>query len=247
MCRVSVCIAAYNGGAYIEKQLNSIVDQLSNDDEIIISDDGSKDNTIEIIENFDDSRIKLLHNHSSKNLIHNFENALKNAKGDYIFLSDQDDIWSRNKVDIMLAYLQKYDLVISDCSIIDSNDEMIYESFFDLRNSGKGLLKNFIKNTYIGCCMAFNRHVLNKSLPLPCKIPMHDWWIGLVNELFGSIFFCSEKLVKYRRHSHNISASVGQSEYSFMEKLSFRKDLITLLYKVWRNDKSPTTPIGSSR
>jgi glycosyltransferase involved in cell wall biosynthesis len=179
MIRISVCITSYNGGAYLEKQLSSIIKQISNNDEIIISDDGSTDNTIEIIKGFNDPRIKLFNNYKGNNLIDNFENALTKASGEYIFLSDQDDIWETDKIDIMLGYLQQHDLVVSDCSIIDLNDNIIQDSFFKLRNSGKGILKNIKKNSYMGCCMAFNRFVLEKALPLPKKMPMHDWWIGI--------------------------------------------------------------------
>lgn len=233
MIRISICIASYNGVPFIEKQLNSIIEQISDDDEIIISDDGSTDNTIKIIKGFNDPRIKLFNNYKGNNLIDNFKNALTKASGEYIFLSDQDDIWEPDKIDIMLYYLQQHDLVVSDCSIIDLNDNIIHDSFFKSSNSEKGLLKNIKKNNYMGCCMAFNRFILEKALPLPKKIPMHDWWIGLIAELFGNVFFCPEKLVKYRRHNTNCSPFVGQSKYSFLEQLNFRKNLIISLYKAW--------------
>src|ERR1035437_8300006 len=128
--RVSVCMASYNGEKYIKKQIESIIIQLSSDDEIIISDDGSIDNTINIIEGFKDSRIKVFNNQSlrknRKSLIErfrsatkNFENALKNASGEFIFLSEQDDIWLDNRGEITLQYLKECDLVVSDYSFID--------------------------------------------------------------------------------------------------------------------------------
>ena len=94
--KISVCIATYNGAKYIEEQVQSILYQLSEKDEIINSDDGSKDNTLAIIKSLNDARIKVIHNTLKHGLVSNFENAIKHADGDYIFLSDQDDIWTSN-------------------------------------------------------------------------------------------------------------------------------------------------------
>ncbi len=234
MCRVSVCIATYNGENYIEKQLKSILAQLLPMDELIISDDGSQDRTIEIIEGFKDVKIRLFLNPDKRNVVKNFENALSKAKGRYIFLSDQDDIWESRKIDVMLYYLRRYDLVVSDCSIIGIEDSnKIHDSYFYLRNSGKGVLKNILANTYMGSCMAFNRFILERSMPFPDKIPMHDWWIGLIGEVFGNTVFCPEKLVKYRRHDNNSSPFVKLKRYTLLEKIKFRKNIVLPLLKRW--------------
>lgn len=94
---ISVCMATYNGEEYIKEQLESILCQLGEMDEIIISDDGSTDNTLNIIESYNDSRIKIHINTGKHGFVYNFENALQKAKGEYIFLSDQDDIWLPEK------------------------------------------------------------------------------------------------------------------------------------------------------
>lgn len=82
--------------------------------------------------------------------------------------------------------------------------------------------------------MAFNRRILDKSLPFPEKIPMYDWWIGLTGEMFGKTFFCPEKLVNYRRHDNNMSPFVAQKRYSLIKKIKFRKNIIIPLFKNWR-------------
>jgi glycosyltransferase involved in cell wall biosynthesis len=134
--RASVCMATFNGEKYIRRQIESIISQLSQDDEIIISDHGSTDGTVEIIKEFKDSRIKLIckesHHIDRKSVIdrfrlvtQNFENALSAASGDYIFLSDQDDIWDKKKIEISLKYLQHCDLVVSNFGFIDENDSPI--------------------------------------------------------------------------------------------------------------------------
>ena len=89
---ISVCMATYNGEKYIQEQIDSILCQLSKDDELVISDDHSTDATCDIIKSYNDRRIKLFLNELAKGVTHNFENALLHSKGDIIFLADQDDV-----------------------------------------------------------------------------------------------------------------------------------------------------------
>ena len=111
---ISVCIATYNGGAFIKRQLYSILPQLGENDEVVIADDGSTDDTLPIIESLNDKRIKIIEGPHRHSPIWNFEKALKAAKGDYIFLSDQDDEWMPNKVKVTLPYLKTADCIVSD-------------------------------------------------------------------------------------------------------------------------------------
>lgn len=226
---VSVCMASYNGAKYIKKQIDSILVQLDENDEVIISDDSSSDSTLEIVESFNDDRIKLLKNQKFKSPIYNFENAMKHSKGDIIILSDQDDIWENNKVTSIKKYMKNYDLVISDATIINSEGEILETSFYKKNNSKKGFLRNLVHNSYLGCTMAFNRKILNKSLPFPSNIPMHDWWIGMIAEVYGKTFFINEKLIRYRRHGENVSFSGEKSNFSFTTKIRFRMNLLTKL------------------
>ncbi len=112
--KISVCLASYNGALYIKEQIHSILSQLKDGDELIISDDSSTDNTVDIISQINDKRITILHHESVINLptcqkvTSNFENALFAASGDVIFLSDQDDVWLDGKIDTMCSYLEKY-------------------------------------------------------------------------------------------------------------------------------------------
>jgi glycosyltransferase involved in cell wall biosynthesis len=157
---VSVCIATYNGEKFIRKQVISILNQLNSDDEVIISDDSSSDSTISIIKSLNDNRIKIFENNKFRNHIKNFEFALSKSSGKFIFLSDQDDIWVDNKVKICLEELKKFNLIVTDCKYINGDDEVIYNSYFKFINAQKGLIKNYIKNTILGCCMSFDRSIL---------------------------------------------------------------------------------------
>lgn len=226
---ISVCIATYNGEKYIKDQLLSILCQIDIYDEIIVSDDSSNDKTLDIIESLNDSRIKILKNNNYHSPIYNFENAIKHAKGDFIFLSDQDDVWLPDRIKLMKEYLDNYCLVVSDCKIVDSNLNVMNESFFNLYNSGKGFWKNIIKNSYIGCCMAFKKELLIHILPFPLKIPMHDIWIGLLAELNGGVFFIDTPLLLYRRHGTNASSSGEKSKFSLYHKIVYR---LLLLFEI---------------
>lgn len=225
---ISVCMATYNGENFIKEQINSILPQLDSNDELLISDDGSTDQTISLINSYKDDRIKII-NGPQKGLIKNFENAIKNSRGEIIFLADQDDVWMPDKVNKMSNHFKNYDLVVSDCRVTDNNLNQIHESFFVLRGSSSGLTKNLIKNSYLGCCIAFRRKLLKKALPFPENIPMHDWWLGLVAEAYYNSCFIKEPLLLYRRHGNNNSPASEKSKTGVMKMIHWR---ITLFVNI---------------
>lgn len=205
MVEISVCLPSYNGEKYIVQQIESILVQLGVSDELIISDDSSSDNTIRLVESFNDPRIVLLKNNRFKSPIFNLENALKHVRGKFIFLADQDDIWIPNRIERVKEHLFDYGLVVNDCSIVSEDLKVLHDSYFKIRGSGPGFLKNLYKNTYLGCCIALRRDVLQFALPFPEQIPMHDMWLGLITETKSKVLFLNEVLVKYRRHSNNVT------------------------------------------
>ncbi len=205
--KVSVAMATYNGEKYIKKQIETILSNLKENDELVISDDGSKDKTRSIIQSFNDNRIILLDG-PKKGLKQNFSNAISHTTGDIIFLCDQDDEWMENKVDTVLNYFEKNDILLlqHDAVVVNSKDEILFESFAEHRGVKTGILKNIIKNSYHGCCMVFKKELKEKILPIPDDIYLHDQWIGLVAELNGKTTFINEKLMKYKRHDDNVSS-----------------------------------------
>ena len=231
--KISVCMATYNGEKYLRKQLDSILKQLSEEDELIISDDGSTDNTLEIIRTYQDQRITLLPS-THKNLIFNFENALKKASGDLIFLSDQDDIWYDTKVEKYNENLEKNLLVFSNAAMFRGNDNNVSELFFKNSSKKTGLLNNLVKVNFLGATLAFQKSVLQKALPFPKNIPMHDIWIGLVAETMGSTYYIDEPLIYYRRHENAASTTGARSTNSFFAKLKIRTILaLNLIKRNW--------------
>ena len=202
----SVVMATYNGQKYIKEQIDSILKNLSDNDELIISDDGSTDDTIKIIKNYKDKRIKI-YDGPKNGVKQNFANAIKHASGKYIYLSDQDDVWEENKIEEIKKVFDKENclVVIHNALIVDKDLNSTNQTFFEFRKSGHGKLKNIYKNTYIGCCMAFKAQLKEKILPIPNKIEMHDQWIGIIGEKYGKSIFLDKCLIKYRRHDSNVS------------------------------------------
>ena len=230
MKKISVCLASYNGERYIRQQIDSIMPELSADDELIVSDDGSTDSTLSIVASYKDQRITVLRGRKFGSAIRNFENALNHATGDYIILADQDDVWLPGRVSKIRSKFNDYDLIVCDCKIVDQNLVAVKPSYFEVVNARPGMLRNMIRTSpFIGCCMAFSRKLLKLSLPFPTDIPMHDFWIAMLAEARFRILFYDEPLVLYRRHDSNLSATGSNSKYSLMKKIGFRINLLKAL------------------
>lgn len=231
--KVSVCMATYNGQKYLYKQLSSILEQLSKNDEIIISDDGSSDNTLDIIKNFNDSRIKVL-NHYNKSKIDNtkenkiysvsknFENALIQATGEIIILSDQDDIWIKGRVSAVKNALRIKDLMLCNYQLIDKQDNLIEDKHYQKNPLANSYFKNIFHSPFLGCCMAFKRESLKYCLPFPKKLIGHDLWIGNLIYFLGSYAYILAPLHQYRRHENNVTPVTGNSKNTFLFKVKYR-------------------------
>ncbi|MBO5303752.1 MAG: glycosyltransferase family 2 protein [Lachnospiraceae bacterium] len=208
--KISVAMATYNGGKYIRTQMNSILRNLQPGDEIVVSDDGSTDTTLHILRSYarGEITVRVLEG-PGKGIKQNIANAIAHCKGKYIFLADQDDVWTDDKVKKVMEYLGKdgCKLVCHDAKVMNGNlTEVLMPSFFEYRKSKPGFFKNLLKNRYMGCCMAFDSSLRKHILPIPDEIEMHDQWIGMKNDLWrGKSFFLKEKLLLYRRHDGNVS------------------------------------------
>jgi glycosyltransferase involved in cell wall biosynthesis len=211
--------------------MDSILPQLKPEDELIISDDASVDSTLGIIKSYHDPRIRLLPSQKFGNPARNFEYALGQSKNDLIFLADQDDIWHPHKIEIMANELKLYALVVCDCRLMDENDNVISLSFFEQNHSQNGLVKNLLKNSFVGCCMAFQRNVLERILPFPPTISMHDQWIGLIAQRHFNVKFIPQPLVDHRRHKGNYTSTGDRSKNSWNKKVISRLQLAKALWQ----------------
>jgi glycosyltransferase involved in cell wall biosynthesis len=242
--RVSVCMAAHNGAHFIREQVESILGQLAADDELVVVDDASRDETVAILESFSDPRLRVVRQAHNCGILKSFERALQEAKGEILFLCDQDDVWRGDKVAEMLKVFDRSaetTLVLSNGELIDGGGQSLGQALHAGDRLSLGVLANLIKNRYQGSTMAFRREILDAALPFPEGIPMHDSWIGLVNGLVGKAFYLPQKLVYYRRHGENATSRehgpVGRmaaQRWGLMKALAARAGALTRTRRVLR-------------
>jgi glycosyltransferase involved in cell wall biosynthesis len=204
---LSVCMAVRNGANFIREQIESILPQLSEDDELVIVDDASKDETIAIVRSFGDQRVRIVQQERNLGVVRSFSRALEEARGEIIFLTDHDDLWRADKVEKFLETFTKHldvTLALSDLVIVDAEGNIVSEPRFANERFHPGVVQNIVRNRYHGSSMAFRRVVLDHCLPFPADIH-HDQWIGLVNQFVGKAEFIPEPLLYYRRHGKNDS------------------------------------------
>jgi glycosyltransferase involved in cell wall biosynthesis len=211
--KISVCMASYNGAEFIEEQLYSILNQLSERDEVVIVDDCSIDDTVQKIELINDSRIKIFKNDSNKGHVFTFGRAIGLAENKIIFMSDQDDIWLNGRVAVMTEALVKTNslLVSSNSNFINSGGETIEYKIDGVQsNNSKKHLRNIIdiftgKENYYGCAMAFKKELNKTILPIPNYVESHDLWIATAANLLRSNVHCNEITLSRRVHGNNAS------------------------------------------
>ena len=215
--KISVCMAAYNGARYIDEQLRSILPQLGAGDEVVIVNDASTDDTCARIRAAGDSRIRLIEHTVNQGVVSTFEDALRNASGDLLFLADDDDIWAPDKVERFVAafaQIEQVQLVTSAVSLIDSDGRPFRDARWDRDGRFvRGLMANILRNHYQGAAMAFRASLLARVLPFPRgRSYLHDVWIGTVNDRYrGGVTYLPEPLLIYRRHPANLSRRLSRS------------------------------------
>ena len=213
-------MAAFNGEQWVETQLLSVLSQLGPHDEVVLVDDASSDRTLEIVSELKDSRIRVFRNERNVGVDSTFERALAFAQGDILFFCDQDDIWYSNKVaSVMRAFENHHEvtLVMSDARILNADGDATGESYFGLRGRFiPGVFANVVKCKFLGCAMAVRAEMRERFLPFPRRIPGHDMWIGVVNELYGKSLFIPEPLIGYRRHGRNTSPERRQGIWQML-------------------------------
>ena len=229
--KISICLCTYNASKYLTEQLESLKKQTVKADEIIVCDDGSTDNTIEILNKYKDIlNIDLFINNLSLGVTKNFEKAVSLCSGDIIFLCDQDDIWENNKIEKMSsAFIDKnVGLVLCNGILIDEKNKQIKNH--TLRNSigiDKINKENFNfeiltnKLIFTGIAMAFRGDLKKYILPISANA-FHDEWIGFICSYNSKVFFLEDNLVRYRIHKNQkvgiIYIKSLYEKYKFVKK-----------------------------
>lgn len=216
--KISVAMATYNGERFILKQLQSIYDQSDKPFEVIISDDGSSDATVEIVQKFiRDHRLlnwQLINNSGEHGASNNFVNAISHCNGDIIFLCDQDDIWLPNKIkEITSLFEQDFSCVISSMKYIDSKDAFIpiNTAFTCTKNHVVTLDELLAACSYLGMTAAFRKSVFENVDMKFLQATSHDWALFIEAFHEGQIFFYGNVLQYHRMHEENTSGISGQT------------------------------------
>lgn len=232
MIRASIAMAAYNGEKYIEEQIESILGLMGEDDELIISYEKSNDETLNLIKKYEaiDGRVHIIGD-DKHSVEANFNNAVARCKGKYIFLSDQDDVWINDKINVMVDYFESN----KDCVVLISNgyetdDKLnIKGELFDLMNTSSNAIVNFVKGSYLGCQMAFRTRIREKVWPVREQPPLpHDLWLGIQGARFGKVSLIPLKLIKHRLHNNNYSNTSKMNIINVIKnRILFGYELVT--------------------
>lgn len=232
---VDVVLASYNGDKYISEQIDSILNQSHKNIRLYISDDGSVDETVNIINDYvrKDNRVHLVNRERVGGVIKNFETALKYTTANYIMLSDQDDFWERDKIEKQLkAIIQEEQnfgniaiLGYTDLALVDEQLHPISQSFY--RSAGLNPERNLHycnlswMGSVMGCTIIMNRNALDNAMPFHPHVIMHDHWLAMKTLTIGHLFYIDEPLIKYRQHSKNVSGGLG-----------YRKNIIKKIFDI---------------
>jgi glycosyltransferase involved in cell wall biosynthesis len=225
---ICILMATFNGELYIKEQIESILSQTHSNFILIVRDDDSNDNTLNILRKFEqfDKRIKVLNdNYGNLGVNSNFSELMKNAletKAEYFCFADQDDVWDSLKLEVMLQYMKNLEsrignaiplLIYSDLEVVDSNLETIASSFMKYQGLTHSKIdqigKILVQNTVTGCATLFNRKLLNIGANIPADAIVHDWWLALCASYCGHLDYIPLALVKYRQHGKNQIGAKG--------------------------------------
>lgn len=237
--KISIAMATYNGEAYLQEQLDSFIRQTRQPDQLVVSDDGSTDGTLEILETFCSVapfEVRILKNQENLGYAGNFNRALQETSGQLVFLSDQDDVWFPEKIKIMVQMADANiddKVFMNDCELTDEQLNSLNITKLDQIQAG-----GFDDSTFIiGCCAMIRRDFLELILPVPEGLSAHDRWVvGLANDL-GLRQINSDVLQYYRRHGSN------QSEAITNNTVRLSPYVIWKAIKSGKNESSPDAKV----
>jgi glycosyltransferase involved in cell wall biosynthesis len=208
---VSIALATFNGEGFVAEQLESLVNQTYPNLEIIVSDDGSEDDTLSILESYAIRYpfITIVLNDGEHGVEKNFENSLKYCNGELIALCDQDDIWHPSKIEILVNTIGDASLIYHNSLLIDQEGCSLRKTAIDKQYSGNNPKVFLLKNIVSGHACLFKKKLLEAALPFPEGLS-HDWWLAAVAADECGIKYQPDVLVQYRQHSNNTSDFLGR-------------------------------------
>ncbi len=205
---VSIAVATYNGIKFLTQQLDTLINQTYQHLEIVVSDDGSSDGTIEILESYEKRypNFSFYKNAAPHGTKRNFENALKHCKGTYMAFSDQDDVWMLDKIEKLINGIGDFALIYHDSLFVDEKGNSLNRTFTTKLNMYQGYDSRafLFCNTVSGHALLFHRKLLESALPFP-EARLHDWWLAFRACDNGGVKYLDEVLVHYRQHQNSVT------------------------------------------
>ena len=218
---ISIAMTTYNGEKYLSQQIDSILNQTYSDFELIICDDNSNDNTINILKSYSlkDKRIRVYYNNINIGFLKNFEKTISYCNGEYIAFSDQDDIWNVNKLELSLKNIGDKSLLCTNATCIDNNGNPLNYTMQDVSGTKKINYKNLCKflvhkNFVQGSTILAKTDFIKNNLPIPESFKYHDWYFGFMAALDNQLIYFPISTIKYRQHFNQVTINKKQSMIS---------------------------------
>jgi glycosyltransferase involved in cell wall biosynthesis len=240
MSMVSIVMTTYNGEQYVAQQIESILKSTCQDINLFVYDDGSKDDTINVLNKYRDlypDKIHIYENDKNMGVTKNFLHAVCSTTTDYVMFCDQDDFWKPDKIAVTLKRMRRMEerygkdkpmVVFTDAQIVDRNLNLLNASFFQaghLNPRKHDLSHLLMENKLIGCTVMLNgslRKILQEH-PLPVHAKFHDWWIALIAAAFGRIGYLNQGTLLYRQHGENVVGNLSFFSYLKDRVFSLKK------------------------
>lgn len=205
---VSVPICTFNGERYLARQIDSVLSQSHSNLEIIVSDDASKDGSVDLLSSYSrrDGRLKYSVNEVNRGFSENFSRAISACSGRFICPCDQDDIWRPEKVSTLLSAIGSYDAVYCDSEMIDQDERPLGRKLSQERGmyAGSDPLAFLLTSCASGHAMMFKRDLLERARPFPAGI-YYDWWLAIVAASGNGIGYVDRPCVLFRRHESTVT------------------------------------------
>jgi glycosyltransferase involved in cell wall biosynthesis len=225
---LSIAMTTYNGEKYIREQIDSILEQIYDDFELVVCDDCSTDSTLDILNEYEqfDKRITIYHNKKNIGFKMNFQKAIQLCRGEFIALSDQDDIWYPDHLAILYENIGKNSLICSNALLVNDKTETLEKTMYDIKglsnlsdNAESMALYLFYNNFVQGSSSLFKRELLDKACPFPDTIDFHDHWLALNAMMSEGVTCLNVITLKYRQHNNNITQNQLRRNKYFLKNL----------------------------
>lgn len=240
--QISVALATYNGEKYIREQLNSIFNQSFQDFELIVCDDNSCDNTVSIIQEYIAKYPQIIFKKNEVNLgfRKNFEQAISLCNGKYIAFCDQDDVWTKDHLEILINNIGPYDCIGANADFVDSRGAPLHVTMTkylliqDVPKTSEELFSHELYGNMIqGTACLFSKELADKVFPIPENIKFHDYWIALNAGISNGCTYVDQVILQYRRHANNATDYERFSFFKSVKKINRLSKDKKAFYNEW--------------